>query len=207
MARVEGRNHIVIEENPVSKFLFSDTRSGWIWLIVRLYVGYAWLKAGWGKVTSPMWTGSDAGKAIQGFVGGAISKAEEGGDVAGWYATFLENVVLENAKMFSFMVAYGELLVGLGLILGLLTGIAAFFGSIMNVSFLLAGTLSTNPILFILATWLVLAWKVAGWYGLDRWALPFLGTPWDRRKNNKSSEEAAVAFDDEAANEDITHKE
>ena len=76
------------------------------------------------------------------------------------------------------MVAYGELLVGLGLIVGLLTGIAAFFGALMNVSFLLAGTLSTNPILFILATWLVLAWKVAGWYGLDRYALPKLGTPW-----------------------------
>jgi hypothetical protein len=45
----------------------------------------------------------------------------------------------------------------------------------MNVSFLLAGTLRTNPILFILATWIVLAWKNAGWYGLEHWALPFLG--------------------------------
>ena len=48
----------------------------------------------------------------------------------------------------------------------------------MNASFLFAGTVSSNPLLFILATWLVLAWKVAGWYGLDRWALPLLGTPW-----------------------------
>lgn len=72
------------------------------------------------------------------------------------------------------------MLVGLGLIFGLLTGIAAFFGSLMNVSFLFAGTLSTNPLLFILATWLVMAWKVAGWYGLDRWALPYLGTPWNK---------------------------
>ena len=35
-----------------------------------------------------------------------------------------------------------------------------------------------TPILFIIATWLVLAWKVAGWWGLDRWILPLLGTPW-----------------------------
>lgn len=27
---------------------------------------------------------------------------------------------------------------------------------------------------------LILAWKVAGWYGLDRWLLPRLGTPWTR---------------------------
>jgi thiosulfate dehydrogenase [quinone] large subunit len=175
-------NHVIIPENPVSRFLFSSTRASWIWLVVRLYVGYAWLKAGWGKVTSDAWTGSNAGAAVKGFVSGAISKAEDGGDVSGWYAAFLENAVLPNAKLFSFMVAYGELLVGLGLILGLLTGIAAFFGGLMNVTFLFAGTLSTNPILFVLATWLVLAWKNAGWIGLDRWALPLLGTPWSRKE-------------------------
>jgi thiosulfate dehydrogenase [quinone] large subunit len=171
---------INVPENPVSHFLFNDTRSGWIWLVVRLYLGWTWLNAGWHKVTSDSWVGANAGKSIEGFVKGALAKAEEGKDVTGWYASFLENAVLPNAKVFSYMVAFGEVLVGLGLILGLLTGIAAFFGSFMNVSFLFAGTLSTNPLLFILATWLVLAWKVAGWYGLDRWALPLLGTPWGR---------------------------
>jgi len=169
---------IIMPENPVSHFLFNDTRSGLIWLVIRLYVGYAWLMAGWGKVRSDAWTGDHAGEAIRGFVGGALAKSADGGDVTGWYASFLETIVLPNAKVFGFLVAYGELLVGLGLIFGLLTGIAAFFGAFMNVSFLFAGTLSTNPILFILATWLVLAWKVAGWYGLDRWAMPLLGTPW-----------------------------
>ena len=176
---------IVVPENPISRFLFSDTRSAFIWLIIRLYVGYAWLKAGWGKLTTDVWTGDQAGTALTGFINGVLAKAEEGGDVTGWYASFLENTVLPNAKVFSFMVAYGELLVGLGLIFGLLTGIAAFFGGLMNVSFLFAGALSSNPLLFILATWLVLAWKVAGWYGLDRWALPILGTPWTRKRTHK----------------------
>jgi len=184
---MRGKTQIIIPENPVSRFLFSSTRSAIIWLVIRLYVGYAWITAGWGKVTSDAWTGKNAGAAIKGFVGGALAKSQEGADVTGWYATFLENVVLPNAKVFSFFVAYGELLVGLGLILGLLTGIAAFFGALMNVSFLLAGTLSTNPLLFILATWLVLAWKVAGWYGLDRWALPFLGTPWSRQNRREEN--------------------
>lgn len=173
-------NRIIVPENPVSQFLFNDTRSAIIWLIVRLYVGYAWLTAGWKKVNSAAWTGDDAGVAVTGFIKGALAKSQEGHDVTGWYAVFLENVALPNAKLFSFMVAYGELLVGLGLIVGLFTGIAAFFGSFMNVVFLFAGTLSSNPILFILATWLVLAWKNAGWYGLDRWVLPYLGTPWRR---------------------------
>ena len=152
-----------------------------IWLVIRLYVGYAWLTAGWGKVTNENWVGANAGTGLKGFVKGAMAKAEGGKDVTGWYATFLENVVLPNAEVFSYLVAFGELLVGLGLILGLLTGVAAFFGALMNASFLFAGTLSTNPLLFILATWLVLGWKVAGWYGLDRWALAYLGTPWNRK--------------------------
>lgn len=180
---------IIIPENPVSRFFFSSTRSALIWLVIRLYVGYTWLTAGIKKMGSEAWTGSEAGASIQGFVKGALGRAAEG-QVSGWYAWFLENLVLPNATLFSYMVAFGELLVGLGLIVGFLTGIAAFFGGLMNVSFLLAGTLSTNPILFILATWLVLAWKVAGWYGVDRWAFPYLGTPWKKdadQKNNISS--------------------
>ena len=66
----------------------------------------------------------------------------------------------------------------LGLIVGALVGIAAFFGTLMNFNFQLAGSASTNPVLFGLSVFLVLAWKVAGWWGLDRYLLPLLGTPW-----------------------------
>jgi len=174
----EGRGkEVIIEENPLSRWLFTNTTSAWIWLVLRLYLGYTWLMAGIGKVTSDAWTGENAGAAVKGFMGGAIALAEEG-DVAGWYAWFLENLVIPNAVVFSYMVAWGEVLIGLGLIVGLLTGIAAFFGAMMNMSFLLAGTVSSNPVMFVIAMFLIMAWKVAGWYGLDRFALPRLGTPW-----------------------------
>jgi thiosulfate dehydrogenase (quinone) large subunit len=42
----------------------------------------------------------------------------------------------------------------------------------------MAGAASTNAVLFTLAVLLMLAWKVAGWYGLDRFLLPLIGTPW-----------------------------
>ncbi|WP_235848920.1 MULTISPECIES: DoxX family protein [Bacillaceae] len=177
----QGRfgSEIIIGENPVSRFLFTNTRSAWIWLILRLYLGWAWLTAGWGKVGAEGWTGANAGAAVEGYMGGALARAGEG-DVAVWYAWFLETVVIPNATPFAYMVAWGEVLVGLGLIAGLLTGIAAFFGALMNMSFLLAGTVSSNPVMFMIAILLILAWKVAGWYGLDRWALPKFGTPWQR---------------------------
>jgi thiosulfate dehydrogenase [quinone] large subunit len=170
---------IIIEESPLSKFLFSDTRIAWFWLVVRIYVGWEWLIAGWHKVVSPVWTGEGAGGAVAGFVKGALQKtAGEHPDVTGWYASFLQNVVLPNANTWSHAVAYGELLVGLGLILGALTGIAAFFGLFMNLNYLLAGTVSSNPVLFTLSIGLILAWKVSGYIGLDRYLIPLLGTPW-----------------------------
>lgn len=86
--------------------------------------------------------------------------------------------MLPNAALFSHLVAWGELLVGVGLILGAFTGVAAFFGAFMNMNYLFAGAVSTNPFMFLIQLLLILAWRVAGWYGLDRYLLPMLGTPW-----------------------------
>jgi thiosulfate dehydrogenase [quinone] large subunit len=178
--RTASKGRVVgFEDSPFARALFGDVRWAWIWLIIRLYAGYEWLSAGLGKISSPAWTGSAAGSALTGFVKGALTKSTGAHpDVQGFYATFLSNVVLPNAAVFGFIVALGETLVGIALILGIFTGIAAFFGSFMNMNYLLAGTVSTNPILLILAIFLVLAWKTAGWWGLDRWVLPALGTPW-----------------------------
>ncbi|MEX2368829.1 MAG: DoxX family protein [Candidatus Paceibacterota bacterium] len=173
---------IFIKEPKVSQFLFANTRAAWFWLIVRLYVGYSWLTAGIGKVGASSWAGEEAGTSVRGFVTGALTKtAGEHPDVQAWYGWFLETVVLPNADVFSYLVAYGEVLVGVALIIGLFTGIATFFGMFMNTSFLLAGTVSMNPILFILSIGLLLAWRVAGYIGLDRWVLPALGTPWQAK--------------------------
>lgn len=168
-----------IPEPPLSRFLFADTRVALLWLLLRLYLGYEWIMAGWEKVMSPVWVGSKAGVALTGFLQGALQKA--GGEhpsVSGWYAGFIKAVVLPNVSLFSHLVAFGELLVGIALILGIFTGIAAFFGAFMNMNYLFAGTVSTNPLMFLIGLFVILAWRVAGWFGLDRYVLPFLGTPW-----------------------------
>lgn len=168
-----------IEEAPLSKFLFSNVKMSGLWLLVRVYVGWEWLSAGWEKVQSPQWVGSGAGTALGGFIKGALGKATGAHpDVQGWYANFLQHAVLGNPALWSYVVTYGELLVGVALIVGALTGIAAFFGLFMNLNYLLAGTVSTNPILFVLSIGLILAWRTAGYMGLDRYLLPWIGVPW-----------------------------
>jgi thiosulfate dehydrogenase [quinone] large subunit len=153
----------------------TDKRWAWLWLIIRLYVGWEWLTAGWAKLTNPAWVGSQAGTALTGFLQHALTLA--GGEhpsVQSWYAWFIQNMVLPQAGVWSYAVAIGEVLVGLGLLAGILTGLAAFFGGFMNFNYLLAGTVSINPILLVLEIGLVLAWRIAGWWGGDRWLLPVL---------------------------------
>ena len=167
-----------IPEPNITRFLFSDTRMAVVWTLLRLWLGYEWLAAGIGKWREGGWIGADAGEGVKGFAGYALTQTKGAHPaVQGWYASFLEHVVIPNAALFSHLVIFGETLVGLALILGAFTGIAAFFGVFMNASFMFAGTAGANPLMAIVAVLLILAWRVAGWYGLDRWALPAMGVP------------------------------
>jgi len=169
-----------VPQPAISRFLFHDTRSAPIWLAVRLYVGIAWFTAGFEKITgSPSWLSSGTGlqKYWQNAV--AIPKTGKPAISYDWYRSFLQYMLDHQwYTWFAKLICLGELLIGIGLIVGGLTGIAAFFGALMNMSFLMAGSASTNPVMFTLAILIMLAWQVAGYWGADRFILPVLGAPW-----------------------------
>ena len=186
IALFEDRNdpdgaEVEVEGPRFVRFLFNNTRAGLFWLPIRLFVGFSWLEAGWHKFTDPEWM--QGGAALRAYWERAASIPEQGRPpiTYEWYRDFINTLLAGgHESWFAVLVTFGELAIGLGLILGALTGIAAFFGAFMNMSFLLAGSASTNPIMFTLAVGLMLAWRVAGYYGLDRYLLPRLGTPWRR---------------------------
>jgi thiosulfate dehydrogenase [quinone] large subunit len=172
-------DEVEIEGPAITRFLFSNSRAGLIWLPVRLFLGFAWFEAGWHKLTEGGWI--DGGSALAGYWERAVAIPEQGRPpiTYDWYRDFIQLMLDNGAEAwFAYVVTFGELAVGLGLLFGALTGIAAFFGATMNMSFLLAGSASTNPVLFTMAIAIILAWKVAGYYGVDRFLLPMLGTPW-----------------------------
>jgi len=178
---------VVIPEPKLAEFLFADTRVAWVWFLLRLYVGYQWVTAGWEKATGGVWIGPHAGSALHGFLFAAAAKASGTNPaVASWYAWFINNIALPHVTAFSYLITCGELAVGIGLVLGAFTGIAAFFGAFMNLNYLFAGTISINPLLFLIELFLILAWRNAGWLGLDRWLLPWLGVPWKPGKEFQS---------------------
>lgn len=147
-----------------------------IFTLLRLYVGYQWVMSGYEKVfgaQSASWVGANAGTAVTGFLQGALAKT--GGahpDVSWWYGGFIENVALPNAQVFSYLVAFGELLVGVGLILGFLTNIALLAGILMNTAYLMAGTVSTNPFNLILEVILLWGGVATYYWGIDRVFIP-----------------------------------
>ena len=177
MARTITYQPSQISDPPVTRFLFSDTRMGWIWLIVRLYMAYTWLTSGFGKLTNPAWV--NTGDALKGFWLGALKTDPKPVIAFDWYRAFIQFLVdTQSWTWFSKLVVAGELLVGTALLLGAFTGIAAFFGGLMNWNFMMAGSASVNPVFFLLSVLLIMAWKTAGYWGLDRILLPVLGTPW-----------------------------
>lgn len=175
----DGQN-ILVMDPPAAKDLFGNTRWAWIWLLLRLYVGYSWLTSGLGKLAKPGWT--QTGESLKGFWQAAVALPEAPArpQIAfNWYRDFIQ-VLLDSGSYtwFSKLVVAGEILVGIALILGIFTGIIAFLGGFMNWNFMMAGSASINPMLFTLSILLILAWKTAGWWGGDRWLLMWFGTPW-----------------------------
>jgi thiosulfate dehydrogenase [quinone] large subunit len=164
-------------EPAIARFFLATAGAAALWFVVRMNIGAQWFLAGWEKVQDPTW--GTSGTAITGFVNGALAKSTGAHpSVQGWYASFLQNVVLPHAGLWSFLITWGEVAVGVGLLVGALTGIAAGFGVLMNLNYLLDGTVSINPVLGVMGLFLVIAWRVAGLIGLDRWLLPLLGLPW-----------------------------
>jgi thiosulfate dehydrogenase [quinone] large subunit len=146
--------------------------------VLRLYLGYEWMTAGYHKLTG----GFDA----SGFLKGAIAnpvKGPEGNVLYGWYVDFLQHMALPNAHIFNTIIPLGEFLVGLGLILGCLTTAAAFFALVMNFAYMFAGTISSNPMDILLGVFIIAAGYNTGRIGLDRWVIPFINK-FAARNNN-----------------------
>ncbi len=189
MSILTAKQHTEINDPPLAHFLFSDTRFAAVWTVIRVLIGYSWLTAGWAKLHEASWMVS--GAALQGYWTNAVAIPATGHPAIAfdWYRAFIQGMLDSGSYVwFAKLIACGEFLVGAGLIVGGFVGIAAFFAALMNWSYIMAGSTSSNPLLLIGAVVLILAWKTAGYYGLDFFLLPRLGTPWSHRKSEQKAE-------------------
>ncbi len=190
MVTKKGR---IIDEPGWVKWLLSTPQASWIWFPLRVWVGWQWIQAAQYKIFNPAWV--ETGYAVKGFWEQAIVIPEGGRPpiTFDWYRGFIQSMLdVEAYTWLAPLVAYGELLVGITLVLGIFTGISAFFGALMNWNFMMAGPASSNPMLFMIAIGLMMAWKVAGYIGIDYFLLPWIGTPWRTEKAKLAPEAVPI---------------
>lgn len=95
----------------------------WPIVLLRVYTGIFFLSHGWSKISR------DDAFGVSEFLGMVSENS------FGFYRPFVDAVVLPNQGLFSFLVAYGELALGIALILGFATRYAAFAGAFMLANF------------------------------------------------------------------------
>ena len=179
MSAVITRKVEFVQDPPLVQKLLTDSRAGWLFLPFRIWLGWTWINSVLPKLSNPKWY--DTGEALKAYWVSAVAIPTTGRPLItfDWYRVFLQFMLdTQSYTWFSKLVIAGELLVGIALMLGAFTGIAAFFGGFMNWNFMMAGSASTNPMLFTIAVFLILGWKVSGYIGADFFLLRLIGTPW-----------------------------
>jgi thiosulfate dehydrogenase [quinone] large subunit len=109
-------------------------------LPLRIFMGITFLYAGIQHLTDPSYF--DPSKP--GYIGHLISQYAVGSPIH----DFLLGAVAPNAVTFGYVVAVGESLIGVAVLLGFLFRIAAFFGLILNFTFFLSATWNAFPYYF-----------------------------------------------------------
>jgi uncharacterized membrane protein YphA (DoxX/SURF4 family) len=112
----------------------------WIALL-RVVVGAWFIKAVWTKLTVEfLWGVVPYPAVVPRFVAFHPKRVAEfaAGNPVGWYKDFLEHSVLPHSATYAALQAYGEAAVGVGLVLGLFTGLAALVGLFLSLNYGLA---------------------------------------------------------------------
>lgn len=155
-----------------------------LWLVARLWLAYQFLDAGSAKLfgdSQAAFVGAKAGAGVKGFLLGATSAKMTSGSHAAvlpLFQWFAQNLFIPAATPLGYLVAFGEFLVGLAMLVGIFTRFAAFWAVVLNLMFLLAGSAGLNPYMLTIDMAILLSGTTAGLIGLDYFVMPLLKKEW-----------------------------
>lgn len=121
----------------ISHKTLSTTMSHLVLLPLRLFLGITFIYAGIQKLTDPQFFNPVA----TGYIGKQIIAFANGSPLH----TFLLQLIAPHASLFGLLIAYGEIAIGLGTLLGFLLRPAAFFGAVLSIVFFLTATWRVYP--------------------------------------------------------------
>jgi thiosulfate dehydrogenase (quinone) large subunit len=132
------------------------------WLALRVWIGIMWIQAGWSKVfgvENPAFMHNN-GSGVAGFAG-------HGAAAYSWWASIMHSFVVPNASWIAVFVAFGELAIGLGLVVGLFTRTAAVASLLLLFTYVMSGTASVNAFYALCAIIVLATWRTSTWISLD----------------------------------------
>ena len=155
------------EKRPTpSQYRQTVSMPGWALLPLRLFLGVTFLYAGVQKLTDPDYFHPEAA----GSIGKQLAAFASGSPLS----NFLLHVAVPHATLFGACVAYGEVVIGIGTLLGLLLRPAAFFGALLNLVFFLTVSWRVYPYFYGSDIVFVFAWLTLLLAGVQRSGLPTL---------------------------------
>ncbi len=140
-----------------------------VWAVLRIGLGWVWLSAAIEKLQAfPDYVGAHVGTAVAGFLEGALAQTSGAhAQVTAEWAWLIHVLFLPTAGFWSIVVTFGELAVGLGLIVGLFTGTALMAALVMNLAYMLSGSATVNPPMFALEVAMLAVGPAVAYWGLD----------------------------------------
>jgi len=115
------------------------TETGWVLLPLRLFLGITMVYAGLLKFFDSSYLDPNSPNGVQQQMQMAAASSPIG---------FLVSFTADHAALFGLTIAFGELAVGLGILLGLWTRMAAVGGFLLSLSFFLTVSWGTSPYFF-----------------------------------------------------------
>jgi thiosulfate dehydrogenase (quinone) large subunit len=144
------------------------------WTAMRVWLGVMWIQAGvaklWGAENSAFLHNNGAG--VAGF-------AAHGAPAYSWWGTFLHGFVVPNSGWIGILVAVGEFGIGIALVLGLFTRIAALGSLALLFTYVMSGTASVCAFYALFAIVILATWRTSSWIGVDAMVAGFR-----QRRNN-----------------------
>jgi thiosulfate dehydrogenase [quinone] large subunit len=132
------------------------------WTAMRVWLGVMWIQAGSAK----LW-GAEAAGFLHNNGAGVAGFAAHGTPAYSWWGSFLHSFVVPNAGAIGVLVAVGEFAIGVALVAGLFTRIAARGSLALLFTYVMSGTASVCAFYAAIAIVILVMWRTASWIGAD----------------------------------------
>jgi thiosulfate dehydrogenase (quinone) large subunit len=147
---------------PVWEALKASKVAALGWTAMRVWLGVMWIQAGSAKI----W-GAEAAGFLHNNGAGVAGFAAHGTPAYSWWGSFLHGFVVPNAGPLGVLIAVAEFAIGVALVAGLFTRLAALGSLALLFTYVMSGTASVCAFYAAIAIVILVMWRTSGWIGVD----------------------------------------